>query len=48
MKNGIRGVYHSVSSRWLQGYLNEYASRYNERVSTTRSMFDSLLARAAE
>jgi hypothetical protein len=27
----IRGVYHSVSKKWLQGYLNEYACRYNHR-----------------
>jgi transposase len=47
MKNGIRGVYHSVSSRWLPSYLNEYCWRYNERSNTTRSMFESLLDRAA-
>lgn len=47
MKNGIRGTYHSVSSRWLPSYLNEYAWRYNERSNTTRSMFGSLLDRAA-
>ena len=31
VKNGIRGTYHSVSKKWLQGYLNEYAWRYNHR-----------------
>jgi hypothetical protein len=25
VKNGIRGVYHSVSPKWLQSYLDEYA-----------------------
>ena len=45
-KNGIRGVYHSVSRKWLQGYLNEYAWRYNRRTST-RSQFELLLLRAA-
>jgi transposase-like protein len=25
VKNGIRGVYHVTSAKWLQGYLNEYA-----------------------
>ena len=30
-KNGVRGVYHSVSKKWLQGYLNEYVWRYNHR-----------------
>jgi transposase len=47
MKNGIRGTYHSVSSRWLPSYLNEYCWRYNERSNTTRSMFKSLLTRAS-
>ena len=31
LKNGIRGVYHSVSSKHLQSYVNEYAFRYNHR-----------------
>jgi transposase-like protein len=31
LKRGIGGVYHSVSSKHLQGYLNEYAFRYNHR-----------------
>jgi transposase-like protein len=46
VKNGIRGVYHSVSSRWLQGYLNEYAWRYNHR-DDPRAMFERLLTRSA-
>ena len=44
-KNGIRGVYHSVSKKWLQGYLNEYAWRYNHR-DEPRAMFRLLLHRA--
>jgi transposase-like protein len=49
VKNGIRGVYHSASKKWLQGYLNEYAWRYNQRRSLTdrRAMFHALLSRAA-
>jgi transposase len=46
VKNGIRGVYHSVSAKWLQGYLNEYMWRYNRR-SSDRSQFELLLLRAA-
>lgn len=38
VKNGIRGVYHSVSPKYLQQYLNEYAFRYNNRDSE-RPMF---------
>ncbi len=45
LKNGIRGTYHSVSSRWLQSYLDEFAFRYNERLNTT-PMFETLLERA--
>ncbi|CAN5533341.1 IS1595 family transposase [soil metagenome] len=45
-KNGIRGVYHAVSAKWLQGYLNEYAWRYNRRFDR-EPMFTQLLLRAA-
>jgi len=31
LKNGIRGVYHSVGAKHLQSYVNEYAFRYNHR-----------------
>jgi transposase len=47
MKVGIRGVYHSVSSKWLQSYISEYAWRYNERSTSTRSMFETLLDRVS-
>lgn len=30
-KTGVRGVYHSISTRYLQNYLDEYAFRYNRR-----------------
>lgn len=45
-KRGISGVYHSVSAKHLQGYLNEYSWRYNERDSG-RAKFSTLLLRAA-
>jgi transposase len=44
VKNGIRGVYHSVSKKHLQGYLDEYAFRYNRRDSST-PMFWAILDR---
>ena len=58
VKSGIRGVYHSVSAKWLQSYLDEYAWRYNHREHTERgtgqrrmpvgeAKFRLLLARAA-
>jgi len=46
VKSGIRGTYHDVSAKWLQGYLNEYAWHYNRR-HDVRSMFEQLLLRAA-
>lgn len=45
-KNGIRGVFHSVSAKHLQSYLSEYAWRYNRR-NDGRAKFDQLLATAA-
>jgi transposase len=47
VKSGIRGVFHSVSAKWLQGYLNEYAWRYNQRHSfDERPLLEALLLRA--
>jgi transposase len=31
LKRGIGGVYHSVSEKYLQGYINEYGFRFNHR-----------------
>ena len=45
LKNGIRGVYHSVSTKHLQSYLDEYAFRYNHRDATGRGIFDAVLDR---
>lgn len=42
VKNGLRGVYHSVSAKYLQGYLNEYAWRYNHRFDT-EPMFRTII-----
>ena len=44
VKRGIDGVYHSVSRKHLQGYLNEYVWRYNH-CNTGRGQFQSLLLR---
>ncbi len=41
-KNGLRGVYHSVSAKHLQDYLNEYAFRYNHRYDE-QPMFTTIL-----
>jgi transposase-like protein len=42
VKRGIGGVYHSVSHKYLQSYLNEYSFRYNRRAAN-EPMFTSLL-----
>ena len=44
LKRGIGGVYHSVSSKHLQSYCNEYSFRYNHR-RDQQPMFISLLNR---
>jgi hypothetical protein len=44
-KTGVRGAHHSVSYKWLQGYLNEWTWRYNRRESET-PMFRELLNEA--
>lgn len=41
-KNGVRGVYHSVSKEYLQSYLNEYTFRYNHR-NDDEPMFYAML-----
>jgi len=46
VKRKIDGSYHSVSAKHLQGYLNEYAWRYNY-LDDGRAMFELALLRAA-
>jgi transposase-like protein len=46
-KRGIGGVYHSVSKKYLQTYLDEYSYRYNRRTAG-KPMFTSLLAEVSE
>ncbi len=46
LKRGIGGVYHSVSSKHLQSYLDEYAFRYNHR-KDERPMFLTMLSRVS-
>ena len=46
VKRGISGTHHSVSKKYLQGYLNEYVWPYNHR-GDPRSMFELLILRSA-
>ena len=45
VKRGIGSVYHAVSAKHLQGYLDEYGWRYNHR-GDGRAQFETLLLRA--
>ena len=45
LKPSIRGTYRKVSHKWLQGYLNEFTFRYNERHSERRCSGPCLSAR---
>jgi transposase len=47
VKRGLGGVYHSVSKKYLQSYLNEYSFRYNRR-ETGNLIFFAILAKVAE
>ena len=46
VKRGIGGVYHSVSRKHLQDYLNEYSFRFNHRFDN-QPMFASVLQQVA-
>ena len=47
VKRGIGGTHHAVSAKHLQGYLNEYVWRYNNRDEDGPALFALLLVRAA-
>ncbi|HXW17945.1 MAG TPA: IS1595 family transposase [Candidatus Acidoferrales bacterium] len=47
LKTGIRGVYHSVSPKYLQSYLNEYTFRFNRRHDGNQQ-FRSILERVSQ
>jgi transposase-like protein len=47
LKRGISGVYHAVSEKYLQSYLNEYAFRYNHR-NDEQSMFRTILGQISK
>jgi transposase len=47
VKRGIGGVYHNVSAKYLQTYLDEYSFRYNRR-DMGNQQFRSILERVSE
>lgn len=48
LKRGIGGVYHSVSTKHLQSYLDECAFRYNNRDVEGRGMCTAFLDRVED
>jgi transposase-like protein len=45
-KTDVRGTHHSISTRWLPGYLNEWVWKWNHR-DDDRAMFHQLLLSSA-
>ncbi len=45
-KTDLRGTHHSISAKWLPGYLNEWVWKWNHR-KDDEAMFRSLLVNAA-
>ncbi len=46
LKRGIYGIYHSVSEKHLDRYLNEFASRFNERKVSEQVKFEKFLGQS--
>lgn len=47
LKRGIVGIYHSISKKHMQRYINEFVFRYNSREVTECQRFNMLLAQCA-
>lgn len=46
LKRGLNGIYHQVSDKHLEKYLDEYASRFNTRTLTSQERFEIFLAQS--
>lgn len=44
LKRGIYGIYHQVSPKYLQRYVDEFSFRYNNRMNS--DVFDLVLRKA--
>jgi hypothetical protein len=47
LKSWVRGIHHSVSPEYLQGYLDEFCYRINRSIHKEH-IFDNLLCRMIE
>jgi transposase-like protein len=47
-KRGYHGVYHQMSKKHLQRYINEYAFRLNRKGESMQSIFSELVAKMSE
>lgn len=43
LKRGVNGIYHSISSKHLQKYVDEFVFRYNTRSNSESGRFDAML-----
>lgn len=43
LKRGVNGIYHSISQKHLQQYIDEFVFRYNTRKATETNRFDYML-----
>jgi len=48
LKRGLYGIYHSVSEKHLDRYLNEFASRFNERKESEQVKFEKFLTQSGK
>lgn len=46
LKRGLYGIYHQVSDKHLERYLNEFASRFNTRQLSSQGRFEGFLNQA--
>lgn len=46
LKRGINGIYHHVSEKHLERYLDEYANRYNTRKLSSQERFELFLSQS--
>ena len=47
MKRGVNGIYHQVSAKHLQQYIDEFVFRYNTRNMNESNRFDTMLNQIA-